>query len=204
MELFYKQGVEKTTMRDIAAACGISTGNLTYYYHKKEDLLAVVHRVLLEREFEQYMIHFKGSANPWISFIAVNHAHLSLIAAVKSNLSGFLYATQFPPTREEYVSASTDLLYQCLCNTPYEKDKKQVQLASIVGCGGEFVAMETLVFHRDEFRFEELIAPAYTARMYQLNVPNDEMLNILQTGIKKGQQLFNSLPNTSVYNAFNE
>lgn len=42
IELFNKQGLSFTSMRDIASACNMSLGNLTYHFHKKEDLIAAI------------------------------------------------------------------------------------------------------------------------------------------------------------------
>lgn len=42
IELFNKQGLSFTSMRDIASACDMSLGNLTYHFHKKEDLIAAI------------------------------------------------------------------------------------------------------------------------------------------------------------------
>ena len=41
--LFNAHGYNNVTMRQIADACGISVGNLTYHYPKKEDLLMLEH-----------------------------------------------------------------------------------------------------------------------------------------------------------------
>lgn len=41
--LFNTYGYHNVTMRSIADACGISVGNLTYHYPKKEDLLMLEH-----------------------------------------------------------------------------------------------------------------------------------------------------------------
>ena len=41
--LFNTYGYNNVTMRRIADACGISVGNLTYHYPKKEDLLMLEH-----------------------------------------------------------------------------------------------------------------------------------------------------------------
>ena len=38
-ELFAERGYDHVTLRDIADACGISQGNLTYHFPKKEDLV---------------------------------------------------------------------------------------------------------------------------------------------------------------------
>nr|HML49665.1 helix-turn-helix domain-containing protein [Clostridia bacterium] len=40
--LFQAQGFGNVSMRDVASAAGISVGNLTYHYKKKEDLIEAV------------------------------------------------------------------------------------------------------------------------------------------------------------------
>jgi TetR/AcrR family transcriptional regulator, cholesterol catabolism regulator len=40
--LFVKQGYERTTIRDIAKACGMSMGHLYYYIGSKEDILGIM------------------------------------------------------------------------------------------------------------------------------------------------------------------
>src|SRR6201989_1923765 len=41
-QVMYAQGVEKTTLADIAAAAGIPLGNVYYYFKTKDDLLRAV------------------------------------------------------------------------------------------------------------------------------------------------------------------
>lgn len=47
-ELFAKFGLKKTTMNDIASACGIAKASLYYYFGGKEEIF----RAVMEREFE--------------------------------------------------------------------------------------------------------------------------------------------------------
>lgn len=47
--LFQAQGFINVSMRDVASAAGISVGNLTYHYKKKEDLIEAVVLEHLER-----------------------------------------------------------------------------------------------------------------------------------------------------------
>ena len=47
--LFNKRGYHRVGMRDIAADLGISTGNLTYHFPQKKDLLEAVMRARHER-----------------------------------------------------------------------------------------------------------------------------------------------------------
>jgi AcrR family transcriptional regulator len=41
-QVMYAQGVEKTTLADIAAAAGIPLGNVYYYFKTKDHLLQAV------------------------------------------------------------------------------------------------------------------------------------------------------------------
>jgi len=41
-QLLYQQGVEKTTLADIAHAAGVPAGNVYYYFKTKDDLIAAV------------------------------------------------------------------------------------------------------------------------------------------------------------------
>lgn len=42
--LFYEQGVERTTLADIAGAADVSLGNMYYYFKTKDDIVAAVVR----------------------------------------------------------------------------------------------------------------------------------------------------------------
>lgn len=53
--LFNKKGYENVSLREIAAEAGTSIGNLTYYFHKKDDLLL---EILKELE-DDYTIGFE-------------------------------------------------------------------------------------------------------------------------------------------------
>ena len=48
-ELFGQYGYDKVSMREIAERPGISVGNLTYYYNRKENLMLAVLKQITER-----------------------------------------------------------------------------------------------------------------------------------------------------------
>ena len=41
-QMVYQQGIEKTTLADIAAAAGIPLGNVYYYFKTKNDIVGAV------------------------------------------------------------------------------------------------------------------------------------------------------------------
>lgn len=53
VRLWREKGYENTSMRDIAAACDIGTGNLTYYFPKKEDILMYYHDKVMDYAEDQ-------------------------------------------------------------------------------------------------------------------------------------------------------
>lgn len=53
VRLWREKGYENTSMRDIAAACNIGTGNLTYYFPKKDDILMYYHDKVMDYAEDQ-------------------------------------------------------------------------------------------------------------------------------------------------------
>jgi len=48
ISLFNQQGFVNVTMRDLAQELGISLGNLTYHFNRKDDLMAAIHQQLID------------------------------------------------------------------------------------------------------------------------------------------------------------
>jgi AcrR family transcriptional regulator len=51
-DLFNQRGYARVSLRDIAAACHISVGNLNYYFHRKELLIMEVQRGIYDEFYE--------------------------------------------------------------------------------------------------------------------------------------------------------
>jgi TetR/AcrR family transcriptional repressor of nem operon len=59
-EVFHRQGVETTTLADIAAAADVPVGNVYYYFKTKDELIAAAiagHVELMSDAFEQLSAH---------------------------------------------------------------------------------------------------------------------------------------------------
>jgi AcrR family transcriptional regulator len=48
VSLFNERGFVNVTMRDLAQELGISLGNLTYHFKRKDDLIEAIHQQLIE------------------------------------------------------------------------------------------------------------------------------------------------------------
>lgn len=72
--LFNEKGFKATTMREIADRMGISLGNLTYHYHKKEDMMVeMVQRPdFLDKEIAQSFTEFFQLIQAMVDSLIVN------------------------------------------------------------------------------------------------------------------------------------
>ena len=193
-QLFSEIGCEKVTMRDIAEKSNISLGNLTYYFRRKEDIFAAAFEDLLLREYDSFSQYYTDNdENPWITFIAVNYIHLKAVTSTESTLNSFIYATNFPSARESYVLVSSNLLYQCLKNTPFERDRESVWRASLVGCGGEFESINAYRSNKGKYDLDELIIPPFLVRMFLLEYKQEENFELIKKGIEKGKSIYPDL-----------
>ncbi|MBR5753138.1 MAG: TetR/AcrR family transcriptional regulator, partial [Clostridia bacterium] len=85
VRLWSEKGYENVSMRDIAAACDIGTGNLTYYFPKKEDILMFYHdRVMdtVEEEIRELDDELTGLAG----YFAVEYAFMYYIVFYVNDL----------------------------------------------------------------------------------------------------------------------
>ncbi len=63
LRMFREQGYEKTTMRGIAAAAGVSTGNTYYYFESKDDLVHELYKSLQDEHRARALPQLRDGIN---------------------------------------------------------------------------------------------------------------------------------------------
>ena len=76
-ELFNERGVASITMRQIAQSLGISLGNLTYHFQKREDLILALYEDLVE-QMNRMMESFAAHAGLLDLFFSVSRQSMQL------------------------------------------------------------------------------------------------------------------------------
>lgn len=78
--LFWKKGYDRTSIRDMARACGFEPGNIYNYFHSKEQLLYEILREEVER-FAASIKHLESSSasNPVERLRLLIHNSLNLV-----------------------------------------------------------------------------------------------------------------------------
>lgn len=109
-KLWFAKGYENTTMRDIASACGISIGNLTYHYPRKDDILMVYHDRILDMAKNAAGQEENGVCGS-LMWIGIEYAFLDYIVSNPSISDLYCQVMNSPELRTRYIAAH-DKLYQ--------------------------------------------------------------------------------------------
>lgn len=107
-----EEGLEKTTMRNVAQRAGVSTGTLAYYFRDKEDL---VDAALLDAS-EQYMQRFRSEQRPSgpaaleqlvDKFLAQDNTDAAFVLQM---IEVGLHNSQLRGTHQEMIQAGRDMI----------------------------------------------------------------------------------------------
>lgn len=102
--LFREKGFDGTTVREIAAATGMQSGSLFYFFASKEEILfAVIDQGM--KQVHDAVAEARKDVSPIVGFRAMLHRHLEGILDKESDhMNVMLYETRsFPATTAEQV-----------------------------------------------------------------------------------------------------
>jgi len=90
MKIFRVKGFHATSMREIAAASGIGLGNLYHYIRKKEDILFLVQKDVMDRLYDRFDECVKQSKDPVDQLVSVIRELVGLTFTLKEEML-FIY-----------------------------------------------------------------------------------------------------------------
>lgn len=106
--LFNRDGASNVSLRMIADEMGISVGNLTYHFHKKEDLISeIVVRLTKARNIYGYPTYVSMSEfNEFLISLQLRHERFSFFYADLANLT-----RQYQVVRDAEIMANSELRF---------------------------------------------------------------------------------------------
>ena len=141
--LWYENGYENVNLRQIASACDIAIGNLTYYYPKKEDILMEYHDAIMKEGFiKSQKFHFE---NPLVGYFASEYAFLKYITEDLHINRLFCQVINVASLRERYFVAHHQL-YETFMG---KHDDEAAWMSSVAFCSMEFGCMQEHFFEKD-------------------------------------------------------
>lgn len=181
-KLWFEKGYENTTMRDIASACNMAIGNLTYHYPKKDDILMVYHDRILNAANEIARRRQNGRDGSVI-WIGIESAFLRYIVNSPAISELYRQVINSPDLRGRYIDAH-DSLYQ---EWSGEKGTKKATTAM------SFLAFGMMQMHDLEQDFDHMISHLFHVHREFLDHPSYS-LSVLPDGIALGQEFLAAMP----------
>lgn len=157
-ELFNTYGYPKVTMRQIAAACGISVGNLTYYYPRKEDLLMLEHDGILNA-FLDRVLSDENDLTGLRGYFTVECAFLHRILSDPPVARLYSQVINVPTLRERYCRAHHALYRHFVPDAPEDGPEWN---ATVALSGLEFELADEGILQAD---FAEAMACIFRSRL---------------------------------------
>jgi len=188
-DLFNRQGYTATSMRQIAGACGITTGNLCYYFSKKEDLLMAYHNKLSFTFIEQ-LPEDLAQQDPWCSYIAAEYCFLYRCASDPVIRKLYLDVINVPSLRVSYNDVHHEIFMKFLSNETAKEAPLHVFLTTVAACSIEYHMMEQYNEHETEITFDQAFSYVFETRMKLLGISPKLCSEKIKNGFLLGKQIF--------------
>lgn len=193
-ELFARQGYSATSMRQIADACGIQLGNLSYYFKKKEDLFMYFYKEL----FTVVSFHLTGllddDLDPWTSYIVKEYYFLYKCAFDLKYRNSFVDAINIPSLRREYIRLHHERFLETFRKENQQLNEQDVYISSIIVSAAEFQLMDTFAEQSAGMGFDDLFTSVFRVRMDLLGVPDALQEQLIEKGIGISKEIFAQNP----------
>ena len=170
-KLFLERGYHGTSMREIAAACGIQVGNLNYYFRKKEDILMLHHNHLMDSYY---------SSLPADCF-------LRALAESESALRLYNEVVNVPSLREVYCGKHHELFLRFFSESEFGIDSRDVYFSTVSMCAVEFQMMEQYAKYKGVVSFDSLARYAFLTRLTTLGMDD---CGRIASGITLGDEYY--------------
>lgn len=181
-ELFNTYGYPKVTMRQIADACEISVGNLTYHYPRKEDLLMLEHDWLMN-SFLSKVMEEDGVLTGLSGFFTVECAFMHSIIYTPQIARLYSQVINVPSLRVRYCKAHHELYQRFNEGIP---DDGPEWTATVASSALEFVLADEGIIADD---FASIMENVFCTRLlFAGKNPKDYWAEI-HTGITEGIRL---------------
>ena len=186
-DFFLKNGYNKTSMRQISNACGISVGNLTHYFPKKEALIMELHNKMMESYISRLpqMIY----EDPWIGYIAVEFSFLSQVASDDLCRRLYIELIDIPSLRRESLNIHHKIFMIFLPENDFNMDSRDVYFSTVMMSSVAFHMIEQYDEWEQVLPFSKFAYAIMKTRMDSLNIPAADQKIFIESGFEMGEQL---------------
>ena len=144
IKLFLENGYTKTTFKMIEADSGVRIGNITYYFHSKEDLFKVLVEELMESHINVIDEVYKTEGDPLLAFAIEVTAQIALCENNQNVWDLYYSAYNLPHTFEHIKQWAAEKNYNLFRGELPTWNEHDFRVKEVVISGIEFAALKTL------------------------------------------------------------
>lgn len=186
-KLFKEKGYSATSMRQIADACGIAVGNLSYHFPKKESIIMQIHNDLLNFFLENLPADLYEH-DPWVGYFAAEYSIATGLNFTEDIRRIYLDAINHPALRNTYYTSHYKLFTDFMDGN-YPADPHTMLTSTVAMCSLEFNMLEQFDINEGVEAFDKLITNIFNTRIYFLGLPEKPYNEQIQKGIALGKRL---------------
>lgn len=189
-DLFKEKGYEKTGVRDIAQASGISISNLQYHFPKKVMIMAEVYNVMISEYYEKKIGKTIESMNPVVKIMALEYEFILRALSGVGSRESYISSMRIPEVCSVYAEKSTELFIEQ--NVCPNKSRFEILMANTVMFGGLSQVLQFYENYKSQYEMDDLVIYPFESRLKLLNIENsEEILQQMQNYMRqKGNREF--------------
>lgn len=185
-KLMAKQGYKNTSLREVAEACGISKGNLSFHFKKKENIAIVIARCAYLRAYTEMQASVPEIDDAILMFLL--HRFLLFYAGSHREVMFRFLAEMFE--NDLYMNWRAKTTYHDLCSAFAKQnvafDKNELWEACVFSIFGLYGIINRLYVNKQEFEFERYCKLFLHTMFYQVHFEQgnkyiDEAFRIFST-----------------------
>lgn len=188
---FFEKGYHDTTYKDIADALGISVGNVSYHYKRKEDLLLGFYTSSADEIKRIFLLHEDLHTDSIVDFIAMRFAFVYWMQQSPMMFRLYHETLMIDAIRDEYARYNNALLIEFASKETTGLDARDVYMIGLSASGAEQELMNYYRNRENEVDFEFLIRYPFKTILLHLDFPKDQIEPTIRQGFDNGHKLYN-------------
>ncbi len=177
-KLFLKNGYTKTSLKMIEQESGVKVGNITYYFHSKEELLKVLVEELMDYHTIMLEKIYHDDGDPLFAYAMEVTAQIALCENNRSAWDLYSSAYSLPHTYEHIKLWAAEKNYNLLGKRLPHWAEHDFKAVEEVASGIELAALKSVCDRN--FTLEKKISLFLNSLMMLYEVPADERKEIIE------------------------
>jgi len=178
IKLFLENGYTKTTFKMIEADSGVKIGNITYYFHSKEELFKVLVEELMESHISVIDAVYNDVEDNVLAFAMEVAVQIALCENDRNAWDLYYSAYNLPHTFEHIKLWAAEKNYNLFKDELTEWSEHDFKDVEVVASGIEFAALKT--FCDRSFTLDKKVSVILNSMMMLYDVSKEKRKEVIE------------------------